>query len=134
METKLFALLTKSVVEPSLLSLAWSLKNKRLIRQESYAEAYTSCLSLTNFNRRHGFVKSHTISEYLNLALIYLNTGDLERALIQIEKGLSKAKNKEHELYIQALIQKAMILVSLNNAYDALNALMSINYCNIRIL
>ena len=82
-------------------------------------------MSLINFNRRHGFVKSHMIKEQLNLAVIYLNIGEREKALVQIEKSLSKAKNKEHELYIQALIQKANTLVSLNNAYDALTALMS---------
>ena len=65
------------------------------------------------------------IKEQLNLAVIYLNIGEREKALVQIEKSLSKAKNKEHELYIQALIQKANTLVSLNNAYDALTALMS---------
>lgn len=59
------------------------------------------------------------------MAVIYLHTGEREKALIQIEKSLAKAKNKEHELYIQALIQKALTLVALNNAYDALTALMS---------
>ena len=112
-------------MEPSLLSIAWSLKNQRLIRQKLYSEAYISCLSLISFNRRHGFVKSHMIKEHLNLAIIYLNIGEREKALVQIEKSLSKAKNKEYELYIQALIQKALTLVSLNNAYDALTALMS---------
>ena len=66
------------------------------------------------------------IRQHLNLALIYLHTGEKEKALVQIEKSLNKAKNKEHELYIQALIQKSIALVDLNNAYDALTALMSI--------
>jgi len=126
LETKLFGLLNRVFVEPSLLSIAWSLKNQRLIRQKLYSEAYISCLSLISFNRRHGFVKSHMIKEHLNLAIIYLNIGEREKALVQIEKSLSKAKNKEFELYIQALIQKALTLVSLNNAYDALTALMKV--------
>ena len=67
------------------------------------------------------------IKEYLNLAVIYLNIGEPEKALLQIEKSLNKAKNREHELYIQALIQKALILVKLNNAYDGLIALTSNN-------
>jgi len=127
LETRMFDLLNKITVEPSLLSIAWGLKNQRLIKQRSYAEAYTSCLSLVSFNRRHGFVKSHMIKEYLNLAVIYLNIGEPEKALLQIEKSLNKAKNREHELYIQALIQKALILVKLNNAYDGLIALTKVD-------
>ena len=60
------------------------------------------------------------------MARIYLQTGERERALVQVEKCLLRTKSVEYELYIQCLIQKALILLSLNNGYDALTALMGI--------
>lgn len=54
LEKELFLLLENKNVEPSLLSLAWALKNERLIKQELFAEAYTSVLCLIEYNKTHG--------------------------------------------------------------------------------
>jgi tetratricopeptide (TPR) repeat protein len=124
MEKELYKLLQSKVVEPSIISLVWSLKNQRLIRQGLYAEAYNSCLCLVHYNKTHGFTKQNLIQEYLNLAKIYKLTGERGKALLQIQKCIENSKTKDPELYIHSLIEKALILTEFNNAYDGLSALM----------
>ena len=66
------------------------------------------------------------IREYYNLGLIYKKTGERSRALLQMQKCLEAAKHKELELWIMALVERALILAEVNNAYDALNSLMQV--------
>ena len=63
LEKVLFDSFEQSNIDPNLIALAWSLKNKRLIKQEDYSEAYQSCLCLIEYNRKRG--KTHDMGAEL---------------------------------------------------------------------
>jgi hypothetical protein len=99
LEKQLYKLFENGIIEPSMFSLAWSLRNERLIKQGIYSEAYNSILCLIEYNQKRGYVRSNLIKEYQNIAVIYLKTNNLIKALLQIEKCIKLAKIVELELY-----------------------------------
>ena len=54
LERVLFDSFERNKSDPNTIAIAWSLRNKRLVEQEDYAEAYQSCLCLIEYNRKRG--------------------------------------------------------------------------------
>lgn len=129
----------KGNTDPNLISIAWGLKNKRLIKQEDYTEAYQSCLCLIEYNKKRGsltlppffylsfigYVKDKLLVEYLNLATVFSRTGDYISALEQVEFCIRATKKFKSSIKYHAKMFKAYLLCHIEKERSALRILQS---------